>query len=66
MNEEHIPVLQQLAALEGLDLASIHVEGDVVFRRTGNDLIGTVCQIRTPYWNAVKTVAEVLARLQER
>jgi len=66
MNEDYIPVLQQLAALEGIDPVSLHVEGDVVFRRSGNELIGTVCQIDTPHWNAAKTAAGVLARCQRR
>ena len=64
MNEDYIPVLQQIAALEGFDPASLYVEGNVVFRRTGKHLIGTVCQTGTPYWNAAKTAAEALARFQ--
>lgn len=66
MNENCTSVLHQLAALGGIDPASLYVEGDVVFHRTGNELIGTVCQIGTPYWDAVKTTSEVLAQFQRR
>lgn len=66
MSENHTPVLQQLAVREGVDVASLCIEGDVVFRRKGGELVGTVCQIGTPYWNAAKMAAEVLARLQAR
>lgn len=64
MNEDYTPVLKQLAAREGIDPATLHVEGNVVFRRKGSEVTGTVCQIDTPYWNAAKVAAEVLARLQ--
>jgi hypothetical protein len=52
--EDFAPVLQQLAAREGINVTDLYIAGDVVF------------QIGTPYWCAAKAAAEVLARLQGR
>ena len=65
-NENFAPVLQQLAAREGIDATHLYIEGNVVFKRKDGVMAGTVCQIGTPYWNAAKASAEVLARLRGR
>ena len=44
------PVLQQLAAREGIDVTDLYIEGNVVFKRKDGWMTGTVCQIGTPYW----------------
>ena len=62
--ENLAPVLQQLAAREGIDVSDLYIEGNVVFKRKDVWMTGTVCQIGTPYWNAAKASAEVLARLR--
>ena len=64
--EDFAPVLQQLAAREGINVTDLYIEGDVVFKRKDGWMTGTVCQIGTPYWCAEKAAAEVLARLQGR
>ena len=64
--EDFAPVLQQLAVGEGINVTDLYIEGDVVFKRKDGWMVGTVCQIGTPYWNAAKASAEVLARLQGR
>lgn len=66
MNEECTSALQQLAALAGTDIKNLCIKGDVVFLLNGNELIGTVCQIGTPYWNSSKATAELLNRLRTR
>jgi hypothetical protein len=62
--ENFTPVLQQLAAREGIDVTDLYIERNVVFKRKDGAMVGTVCQIGTPYWNAAKASAEVLARLR--
>ncbi|RZA28608.1 MAG: hypothetical protein EOP02_06905 [Proteobacteria bacterium] len=64
--EDFAPVLQQLAARESINVTDLYIEGDVVFKRKDGWMVGTVCQIGTPYWCAAKATAEVLARLQGR
>ena len=66
MREKFASVLQQLAAREFIDVENLYIEGDIVFKRKGSEVVGTVCQIGTPYWNAAKIAAEVLTRLQKR
>jgi hypothetical protein len=62
--ENFAPVLQQLAAREGIDVTDLYIERNVVFKCKDGVMVGTVCQIGTPYWNAAKASAEVLARLR--
>ena len=64
--ENYAPVLRQIAALEGIDTASLHLENGVVFVRDGESLTGTLCQIDTPYWNSARSTAELLADLQAK
>ena len=64
MTEKHDPVLRQIAMMEGIDVASLFIENGIVFRFQGNELMGTVCQTETPFWNAAKATVEVLARFQ--
>ena len=45
-------------------MSDLYIEGNVVFKRKDGWMTGTVCQIGTPYWNAAKASAEVLARLR--
>lgn len=45
-------VLRHIASAEGLDPSMLFVSDDVVYRLTGEDVTGTVCQVGTPYWDA--------------
>ena len=64
--ENYAPVLRQIAALEGIDTASLHLKNGVVFVRDGESLTGTICQIDTPCWNSARSTVELLADLQAK
>ena len=64
--ENYAPVLRQIATLEGVDTASLHLENGVVFVRDGESLTGTLCQIDTPYWNSARLAVELFAHLRAK
>jgi hypothetical protein len=64
MNENLYLILLQIAVKECVDVASLYIENGTVFRCKGNEMVGIVCQVGTPFWNAAKTSAELLARLK--
>lgn len=52
-------VLRHIAKTEGLDPSALFVCDGVVYRLTGEDVTGTVCQLDTPYWKtAVQAVSD--------
>lgn len=64
MNENLYLILLQIAVRECVDVTTLCIENGTVFRCKGNEMVGIVCQVGTPFWNAAKTAAEVFARLQ--
>ena len=66
MDESFAPALRQLAAKVGISPASLHIEGNAVFLRQGNALVGTVFPTSKRPRSTMELAAEVLARLQER
>ena len=51
-------VLHRIAINEGVDPSTLFIAGDVVYRLNGESVVGTVCQVGTPYWiDAVQACA---------